>query len=151
MMTRRKWSWIIGCSSEKASHPDFPNSINLNSVFLFIQTISTLSITGNTFHFCRSRNAKDAIQMRYAGILPGGGNIRGVPGLSIDDVFLYPNGTAAIWNCHTLLTVTIGSKSDLDTLKLLISSELRSSTNGVHNLILISNIYNDSYAFLGLV
>ena len=36
---------------------------------------------------------------------------------TIDDVFLYPNRVAAIWNCHTLLTATIGSKFDLDTLK----------------------------------
>ena len=56
--------------------------------------------------------------MRYAGIFAGGGNIGGVPGLSIDDAFLYPNGMAAIWNCHTLLTATIGSKFDLDTLKI---------------------------------
>ena len=40
------------------------------------------------------------------------------PGVSIDDVFLYPNGMAAIWNWHTLLTATIGSKFDLDTLKI---------------------------------
>ena len=64
------------------------------------------------------KDAKDAIRMRYAGIIPGGGNIRGVPGVSIDDVFLYPTGMAAIWNCHNLLAATIGSKFDLDTLKI---------------------------------
>jgi cystathionine gamma-synthase len=65
------------------------------------------------------KDAKDAIRMRYAGIIPGGGgNIRGVPTVSIDDVFLYPTGMAAIWNCHNLLTATIGSKIGLDTLKI---------------------------------
>ena len=64
------------------------------------------------------KDAKDAIRMRFAGILPGGGNIRGVPGVSIDDVFLYPTGMGAIWNSHKLLTATIGSKLDLNTLKI---------------------------------
>ena len=64
------------------------------------------------------KEAKDAIRTRYAGILPGGGNFRGVPGVSIDDVFLYPTGMAAIWNCHNLLAATIGSKTSLDALKI---------------------------------
>ena len=63
------------------------------------------------------KDAKDAIRMRYAGILPGGGNIRGVPGVSIDDVFLYPTGMAAIWNCHKLLAATICSRIGLHTFK----------------------------------
>ena len=64
------------------------------------------------------KDAKNAIRMRYAGIIPGGGNIRGVPGVSIDDVFLYPTGMAAIWNCHKLLATIIGSRIGLDTLKI---------------------------------
>ena len=64
------------------------------------------------------KDAKDAIRMRYAGITPGGGNIRGVPGVSIDDVFLYPTGMTAIWNCHNLLAATIGSRIGLNTLKI---------------------------------
>jgi cystathionine gamma-synthase len=61
------------------------------------------------------KDAKDAVRMRYAGIIPGGGNIRGVPGVTIDDVFLYPTGMTAIWNCHKLLAATIGSR--ISTLK----------------------------------
>ena len=64
------------------------------------------------------KDAKDAIRMRCAGIIPGGGNIRGVPGVSIDDVFLYPTGMAAIWNCHNLLAATIGSRIDQNALKI---------------------------------
>jgi cystathionine gamma-synthase len=64
-----------------------------------------------------SKDAKDAIRTRYAGILQGGGNIRGVPGISIDDVFLYPTGMAAIWSCHQLLAATIGSRIGSNTLK----------------------------------
>jgi cystathionine gamma-synthase len=56
------------------------------------------------------KDAKDAVRMRYAGIIPGGGNIRGVSGVTIDDVFLYPTGMTAIWNCHKLLAATIGSR-----------------------------------------
>ena len=56
------------------------------------------------------KDAKDAIRKRYAGIIPGGGNIRGVPGVSIEDVFLYPTGMTAIWHCHQLLAATIASR-----------------------------------------
>ena len=62
-------------------------------------------------------DAKDAIRTRYAGIMQGGGNIRGVPGVSIDDVFLYPTGMTAIWKCHQLLAATIGSRIGPSTLK----------------------------------
>ena len=63
------------------------------------------------------KDAKDAIRTRYSGITPGVGNIRGVPGVSIDDVFLYPTGMAAIWKCHQLLAATIGSRIGSNTLK----------------------------------
>lgn len=63
------------------------------------------------------KDAKDAIRMRYAGIIEGGGNIRGVPGVSTEDVFLYPTGMAAIWNCHMLLAATSSSKIGPNTLK----------------------------------
>ena len=56
------------------------------------------------------KHAKDAIRTRYAGIIKGGGNIRGVPGVSIEDVFLYPTGMTAIWHCHQLLAATIASR-----------------------------------------
>lgn len=62
-------------------------------------------------------DAKIAIRTRYAGILQDGSNIRGVSGVSTDDVFLYPNGMAAIWNCHQLLAATIASKIGPNTLK----------------------------------
>jgi len=42
------------------------------------------------------KDAKDAIRVRYAGIIQGRGNIRGVPGVSIEDVFLYPTEMSAI-------------------------------------------------------
>ena len=40
------------------------------------------------------KDAKDVIWMQYAGIIPGGGNTRGVPGVTINDVYLYPTGMA---------------------------------------------------------
>ena len=63
------------------------------------------------------KDAKTAIRTRYAGIIEGGGNIRGVLGVSSEDVFLYPTGMAAIWNCHKLLAATISSKFGPNTLK----------------------------------
>ena len=63
------------------------------------------------------KDVKAAIRTRYAGIIEGGGNIRGVPGVSPEDVFLYPTGMAAIWNCHKLLAATTSSKIGPNTLK----------------------------------
>jgi cystathionine gamma-synthase len=63
------------------------------------------------------KDAKDAIRMRYAGIIQGGGNTRGIPGVSIEDVFLYPSGMTAIWKCHQMLAATIGPKIGPNTLK----------------------------------
>lgn len=63
------------------------------------------------------KDAKDAIRTRYAGIIEGGGNIRGVPGVSTEDVFLYPTGMTAVWQCHQLLAATIGSRIGPNTLK----------------------------------
>jgi cystathionine gamma-synthase len=62
-------------------------------------------------------DAKAAIRTRYAGIIEGGSNIRGVPGVSTEDVFLYPTGMTAIWNCHKLLAATTSSKFGPNTLK----------------------------------
>ena len=64
-----------------------------------------------------AKDAKAAIRKRYAGIIEGGGNIRGVPGVSTEDVFLYPTGMTAIWNCHKLLAATTSSKIGPNTLK----------------------------------
>ena len=63
------------------------------------------------------KDAKDAIRTRYAGIIQGGSNIRGVPGVSTEDVFLYPTGMTAIWQCHQLLAGTISSRIGSNTLK----------------------------------
>jgi cystathionine gamma-synthase len=63
------------------------------------------------------KDAKAAIRTRYAGFIKGGGNIRGVPGVSTEDVFLYPTGMAAIWNCRKLLAATTSSKIGPSTMK----------------------------------
>ena len=63
------------------------------------------------------KDAKNAIRTRYAGIIQGGSNIRGVPGVSTEDVFLYPTGMTAIWQCHQLLAGTISSRIGSNTLK----------------------------------
>ncbi|KAF8811472.1 PLP-dependent transferase [Phlegmacium glaucopus] len=81
-----------------------------------------------------AKDAKEVIRMRYSGITQGGDNIRGVPGVSIEDVFLYPTGMAAIWQCHQLLANTIGSRIGANTVKY------------AH----VDVIYPDSYTFLGL-
>lgn len=62
-------------------------------------------------------DAKDAIRKRYAGIIEGGGNVRGVPGVSTEDVYLYATGMAAVWQCHRLLAGTINSRIGPNTLK----------------------------------
>lgn len=82
-------------------HPDHP-------YYEYYQIHSPLSTV---------KDAKAAIRTRYAGFIEGGGNIRGVPGVSTEDVFLYPTGMAAIWNCHKLLSATTSSKFGSNGLK----------------------------------
>ncbi|KAJ7789388.1 pyridoxal phosphate-dependent transferase [Mycena olivaceomarginata] len=55
-------------------------------------------------------DAKKVIRSRFAGMIAGGQNIRGVPGASPDDVFLFASGMQAIWRSHQLLAGTVGSK-----------------------------------------
>ncbi|KAJ6488515.1 pyridoxal phosphate-dependent transferase [Mycena vitilis] len=55
-------------------------------------------------------DAKEAIRNRFSGVVDGGENIRGVPGASPDDVYLFASGMQAIWRIHKLLTTTLGSK-----------------------------------------
>lgn len=62
-------------------------------------------------------SAKEAIRMRFSGVTKDGGNIRGIPGVSPNDVYLFPTGMSAIWNSHQLLSSTIASKTGLGALK----------------------------------
>ena len=77
-------------------------------------------------------DAKHAIRTRYAGIIQGGGNIRGVPGVSTEDVFLYPTGMTAIWHCHQLLAGTIGSRIGPNTLKYAHVKSVTIKLDGLH-------------------
>ena len=61
------------------------------------------------------KDAKDKIRTRLSGIIKGRGNIRGVCGVSAEDVYLYPTGMTAIWHCHKLLEDTIGLRIGPDT------------------------------------
>ncbi|KAJ7168293.1 pyridoxal phosphate-dependent transferase [Mycena crocata] len=62
-------------------------------------------------------DAKNVIRSRFSGIVDGGANIRGVPGASPDDVYLFASGMQAVWRSHKLLAATIGSKNDLKSRK----------------------------------
>ncbi|KAF7359265.1 PLC-like phosphodiesterase [Mycena sanguinolenta] len=79
-------------------------------------------------------DAKTAIRCRFAGMLEDGQNIRGVPGASPDDVYLYASGMQAIWQSHELLAATVGSKDGLEPRKV------------AH----VNLLYFDSYKFLEL-
>ncbi|KAJ7090968.1 pyridoxal phosphate-dependent transferase [Mycena crocata] len=58
-------------------------------------------------------DAKNLIRTRVAGIVEAG-NIRGVPGASPDDVYLFATGMQAIWRVHKLLDRTIGARTGMD-------------------------------------
>ncbi|KAJ6606433.1 pyridoxal phosphate-dependent transferase [Mycena vulgaris] len=79
-------------------------------------------------------DAKNAIRSRFSGMVDGGGNIRGVPGASPDDVYLFASGMQAIWRSNKLLAGTIGSRNGLMARKI------------AH----VNLIYCDSYKFLEL-
>jgi cystathionine gamma-synthase len=53
--------------------------------------------------------AKKIIRSRFSGMLEDGTNIRGVPGASPNDVYLFSTGMQAIWRSHRLLSATIGA------------------------------------------
>ncbi|KAJ7118756.1 pyridoxal phosphate-dependent transferase [Mycena epipterygia] len=80
-----------------------------------------------------ANDAKNVIRRRFAGVVDGGGNIRGVPGASPDDVYLFASGMQAIWRSHKLLARTIGSRNGLERRKV------------AH----VNLLYCDSYKFLG--
>jgi cystathionine gamma-synthase len=54
--------------------------------------------------------AKKVIRSRFCGMVDGGENIRGVPGASPDDVYLFSSGMQAVWRSHKLLAGTVGSR-----------------------------------------
>ncbi|KAJ6534937.1 pyridoxal phosphate-dependent transferase [Mycena capillaripes] len=76
--------------------------------------------------------AKNLIRSRFSGQIKGGGNIRGVPGASPDDVYLFSTGMQSIWSSHRLLSATIGSRS------------------GSKKVAHINLLYGESYKFLSL-
>ncbi|KAJ7929236.1 pyridoxal phosphate-dependent transferase [Mycena leptocephala] len=55
--------------------------------------------------------AKKVIKSRFSGMIDGGENIRGVPGASPDDVYLFSSGMQAIWRSHKLLSGTVGLRN----------------------------------------
>ncbi|KAJ7184323.1 pyridoxal phosphate-dependent transferase [Mycena filopes] len=56
-----------------------------------------------------AEDAKRAIRTRFSGMVDGGENIRGVPGASPNDVYLFPSGMQAVWWAHKLLAGTVSS------------------------------------------
>ncbi|KAF8207745.1 pyridoxal phosphate-dependent transferase [Mycena galopus ATCC 62051] len=81
-------------------------------------------------------DAKKTIRSRFSGMVDGGGNgnIRGVPGASPDDVYLFASGMQAIWRTCKLLEGVIAPK---------ISPESRKVAH-------VNLLYCDSYKFLEL-
>jgi cystathionine gamma-synthase len=61
--------------------------------------------------------AKNVLRSRFSGVVDGGSNIRGVPGASPDDVYLFASGMQAIWRSHRLLAASVGSSDGLETRK----------------------------------
>ncbi|KAJ6547000.1 pyridoxal phosphate-dependent transferase [Mycena capillaripes] len=81
-----------------------------------------------------AEDAKKAIRHRFSGMVDGSENIRGVPGASPDDVYLFGSGMQAIWRSHKLLAGTVGSRD---------GSEPRKVAH-------VNLLFADSYRFLEL-
>ncbi|KAJ7257171.1 pyridoxal phosphate-dependent transferase [Mycena haematopus] len=79
-----------------------------------------------------AEEAKRVIRSRFSGMTDGGANIRGVPGASPNDVYLFSTGMQAIWRSHQLLSATIGSG------------------NGSKKVAHVNLLYGESYKFLDL-
>lgn len=76
-------------------------------------------------------DAKNAIRRRFSGIIGDGPeNIRGVPYVSPDDVYLYSTGMSAIWRAHLMVLHTQSNETKCAALKyvsyILYSNELLS-------------------------
>ncbi|KAJ7217119.1 pyridoxal phosphate-dependent transferase [Mycena pura] len=80
-----------------------------------------------------AKEAKYVIRSRFSGMVEGGVNIRGVPGASPNDVYLFSSGMQAIWRSHRLLSATIGSNG-----------------NGSKKVAHVNLLYGESYKFLEL-
>ncbi|PBK70988.1 PLP-dependent transferase [Armillaria solidipes] len=66
--------------------------------------------------------AKSVIRRRFSGIVNDGPeNIRGVPYVSLDDVYLYSTGMNAIWNVHLMVLHTQSKETKCAVLNLLYS------------------------------
>ncbi|KAJ7185437.1 pyridoxal phosphate-dependent transferase [Mycena filopes] len=78
-----------------------------------------------------AEDAKTAIRTRFSGMVDGGENIRGVPGASPNDVYLFPSGMQAVWWAHKLLAGTVGS-------------------GDARKVAHVNQIYCDTYKFLEL-
>ncbi|KAJ7724180.1 pyridoxal phosphate-dependent transferase [Mycena maculata] len=104
-------------------------------------TLGLPSGAGHTFSeyynkyapFASADDAKKVLRSRVSGTVDGG-NIRGVPGVSPDDVYLFASGMQTIWRSHKLLAGTIGSNCDPESRKV------------AH----VNLLYCDSYKFLEL-
>ncbi|KAK0211453.1 pyridoxal phosphate-dependent transferase [Armillaria fumosa] len=67
-------------------------------------------------------DAKNAIRRRFSGIIGDGPeNIRGVPYVSPDDVYLYSTGMSAIWHAHLMVLHTQSNETKSAALNLLYS------------------------------
>ncbi|KAF7323199.1 PLC-like phosphodiesterase [Mycena chlorophos] len=90
--------------------------------------------------------AKQLIRTRVSGLI-GGTNIRGVPGTSPEDVYLYASGMQAIWRCHKLLAALnpTGAKLKVAHVKFVNLFRLFNAAKRQHSL-----LYCDSYRFLEL-
>ncbi|KAF7358947.1 PLC-like phosphodiesterase [Mycena sanguinolenta] len=76
-------------------------------------------------------DAKNLIRSRFSGMTDGGANIRGVPGASANDVYLFSTGMQAIWRSYQLLSATVGN----------------SSKKVAH----VNLLYGESYKFLDII
>ncbi|KAJ7043117.1 pyridoxal phosphate-dependent transferase [Mycena alexandri] len=81
-----------------------------------------------------AEDAKEVIRTRFSGMIDRGENIRGVPGASPDDVYLFASGMQTIWRAHKLLAGTVGSEDGADNRK----------------VAQVNMLYCDSYKFLEL-
>ncbi|KAJ6580578.1 pyridoxal phosphate-dependent transferase [Mycena sp. CBHHK59/15] len=85
--------------------------------------------------FASVDDAKNVIRWRFSGVIEGGGNLRGVPGASPNDVYLLVSGMQAVWRSFRLLAGTIGSRSGMEVAKI------------AH----VNLLYTDSYKFTDVV
>lgn len=102
-------SWISACFAEQCLECIPEELIDMSTFVIPLKTVNWRDQEYYKVHrpIESGSEAKSALRRLFAGDLgDGSANIRGVPGVSPDDVYPYASGMNAIWHLHLMILDT---------------------------------------------